>query len=286
MIYRALIPIAGIGRRLQPVSSAFCKAMLPLVDGSGRIRPVLHYILAEAAAAGIEEAALIVSPRDIEMVGRYLSAVGDDPDRWAPVLPRKIEFVRQDRPAGFGDAVARGAQFLAGEPFMLLLGDHVYLAEPGQKPCAAQVADALENRRAAAMVGVQAVSSEQLDRVGVVQGLPVDRRLYRCTGFIEKPTLAAANERLVTPGLGGGRFLAHCGIYIFAPEIFQCISAVADEARAEGSEIQLADAQSLLLHRRPKDYYLFHVAGRCFDVGTPDGYAAAFAAFAIRKNTT
>jgi len=284
MIRRALIPIAGLGRRMQPVSSAFCKAMLPLVDGAGRIRPVLHYILAEASAAGIEEAGLIVSPRDMEMVGRYLSAIKDDPDKWPPAVPRRIELIRQDQPAGFGDAVARGEQFLAGESFMLLLGDYVYLAKPGQNSCAAQVADALENRRAAAMIGVQAVGPEQLDRVGVVQGRPIDGRLYRCTGFIEKPAPAAANERLVTPGLGRGRFLAHCGIYIFAPEIFQCIAAVADEVRAEGREIQLADAQSLLLRRRRQDYYLFHVVGRCFDVGTPPGYAAAFAAFAIRKD--
>lgn len=265
--------------RLRPISAVVPKAMLPLVDRAGRVLPMLHYVLAEAASAGIDRAAVIVSPNHEQMLGQYVTAaekagLGD--------LPGRVEFVVQDRPLGFGHAVSLARGIAGSEPFMLLLGDHVYLPDDGQPGCAAQVALAYGSVGGAAMIGMQPVGPDELPRVGVAGGEPVADDIYRCTSFVEKPDLATARSRLATPGLRKNRFLAHSGIYVFTPEIFDCLEELITSGRATGGEVQLADAQSELLKRHERDYYLVRIRGRAYDVGAPAGYAATLAAFAGR----
>jgi UTP--glucose-1-phosphate uridylyltransferase len=276
MIRKALIPVAGLGARLRPFTLAVPKALLPLPDATGRIRPVIDFIIAEASSAGVTRVGLIVSPGQQEMIERYFSGLTCSP---GSVLPERIEYILQPKPAGFGDAVARGRHFVGDEPFMLLLGDHVYLPGRGAPPCAAQVASALAEYGGAAMVGVQPVDEAALSRVGVVQGAPLGGRTYRCTGFIEKPTVRRARMRLVTPRLPKGTFLAHCGTYVFSPEIFHCLEELDRTGRRTRGELQLADAQSMLLARHAEDYFLHRIAGRAYDTGTAQGYVEAFRAF-------
>ncbi|MHC4982430.1 MAG: sugar phosphate nucleotidyltransferase [Planctomycetota bacterium] len=281
MVTKAIIPVAGLGTRLMPVTSVVPKSMLPLVDSRGRIRTVLHHILTEASAAGVRAAGLVVSRRRKQMIEDYLAAAraegGDE-------LPREIEYIYQDKPEGFGDAVLRGAEFVGSdEAFVLMLGDHVHVAEAGSPPCAVQVASAFESFSGAAMVGMQDVARQALAGVGVARGesIPSCRaetaggRVYLCADLVEKPDLETARRRLLTPGLPKGRFLAHCGIYIFARAIFDCLEEISS-GRGSRGEIELADAQELLLKRHPRDYRLLKTAGRSYDVGTPAGYAAAF----------
>lgn len=273
-IRKALIPVAGRGTRMGPLAQVVPKAMFPLVDAAGRVRPVVHWICAEAAGAGIHQVALIVSPGHLETIRGYFSVVAGQ----ASDLPREIVYIPAE-PLGFGYAVLQGEAFIGGEPFVVFLGDHVHQAEANSPPCAAQVVAAFESRPGSAMIGMQVVGPEDLPRVGVAAGEPLDRHVYRCTALMEKPDLAAALTHLITPGLGPDRFLAHGGIYVFSPQIFDCLRAV--QARyPTGTDLPLADAQVELLARRRQDYYLVEIAGRVFDTGTPLGYATAQAAFA------
>ena len=276
MITKAIVPVAGLGTRLGPVTDAIPKAMLPLVDAKDRIRSVVHCILAEASAAGIREVGLVVAPRQKQVIENYLAAARDAGD-----LPREIEYVLQPKPKGFGDAVLRGADFAgSSDAFLLMLGDHVRVADAGSPPCAAQVIAAFERYGGVAMVGMQDVGAEELPRVGVARGEPIAGGVYLCTDFAEKPDAAAARKRLVTPGLPEGRFLAHCGLYVFTAAIFDCLKALKSSG-GRGGELQLADAQSMLLERHPQDYRLLKVAGRAYDTGTPGGYAEAFRRFSV-----
>ena len=279
MIEKAVIPIAGQGMRLRPLSGAVPKALLPLPDGRGRIRPVLHWICAEAAAAGIQHVAVVVSPRHVEMVRRYFDAAGKTGDR---DLPKNIEYAILPEPEGLGAGVLRAEDFVGRpprQPFMLLLGDHVHLTARNSPTCAEQVARAFAARAAAAMVGMQDVAADQLPHVGAAAGRLVADRLYRCTDLLEKPDLATARRRLVTPGLPKGQFLAHCGIYVFTCEIFDCLRELHGR-RGQGEELQLTDAQAILLARHPEGCFLYHVDGRTLDTGTPEAYIAAFQALA------
>ena len=96
---------------------------------------------------------------------------------------------------------------------------------------------------------------------------------------MEKPDASEARQYLQTDGLEGEQFLAHCGVYVFTPEIFEHLERLRLADRSAGQEIQLADAQSALLADHRKDYYLYRIAGCAHDVGTPAGYAAAMEAF-------
>jgi len=289
-VRKALIPIAGKATRMMPISSVIPKAMLPLVNAANQIQCVLHAICRQAIAAGIEHIGIVLSPGQIDMVGRYFDAVRKG---GFGKLPAHIEYITQDKPQGFGDAVLLARDFIGAEAFMLLLGDHIHLQDAGQPPaqappgtpcgaargaCAAQVARAFDCCDAVAMIGVQAVTKNELSKVGVACGVLIKQNLYRCTRFIEKPDLATARMELRTDGMHEDTFLAHAGIYVFSPEIFDCLCEISTIAQKTGRETELADAQVELLRKHPQQYFLCKIEGRAYDVGTPEGYARAQAA--------
>jgi len=278
MVRKAIIPIAGLGTRMAPISKVVPKAMLPLPDGHRSVLPVIHWICAEAALGGVEEVLIVASSWQRDLVDRYLSTVSGEQH----ALPVKIDYALMDQADGFGAAVVLGRDFVGAEPFMLLLGDHVYIPSGGGKSCAAQVVEAHDALGGMATIGVQPVSAQELRFVGVVAGEPISQCLYRCTAFVEKPTVSVAAEKLATGNLPAGKWLAHCGIYIFEDEIFDCLAELAPSARQAGRELQLADAQTMLLERHPNKYYLRLIEGRACDTGTPVGYAGAVEAFVKR----
>lgn len=274
MVRKAIIPIAGRGTRLHPLTKVVPKAMLPLPAGGGRLLPVIHWICSAAHSAGVEQVLLVASPSQRDLVERYLDQAGDE----APAIPGRIDIAIQAEPEGFGDAVLSGADFVGNEPFLLLLGDHVYRPAPGAASCPAQVVAAFARHGGAAMVGMQPAGVEELCRVGVAAGEPVEDGVYRCADFAEKPGRALAESQLRTPGLEAGTYLAHCGIYVFDPEIFDCLNELAGRS-APGRELELADAQAMLLQRRPDEYFLCRIDGRAYDIGTVKNYTEAVAVF-------
>lgn len=268
MIQKAVIPIAGLAKRMAPYSAAVPKAMLPLVR-HGVLRPVIHWILADAKSAGIDEVGVVASPEQTQMLENYWKAAteadGDD-------LPN-IQILLQDRPAGFGDAILQAAQYVGSEDFALLLGDHVYVSS-GAQPCIAQVTRAHDEHPGAAMIGVQAVPEAELCRVGTAAGDPISDRVYCCGAFVEKPSIDIARARLRTSGLADGQYLGHCGIYVFQSAVFDCLREIAG-TQLPDRELELADAQSLLLERFGESCFLFHISGQALDVGSPRGYLKA-----------
>ncbi len=258
---------------MHPITLAMAKAMLPLPSGRDRTVPVVHLICAEAAAGGIDEVLLVVSPEHQSMFEDYFGGLSDSE---RSDLPGRIEFDVQVAPKGFGSAVGVGKEFIGDDTFMLLLGDHVYRAADGQASCAAQVASAHAEYGGVAMVGVQDVNSDELARIGVVAGDPISCQVYRCRDFVEKPTPQMAAEHLKTPGLGEGEFLGHCGIYVFTPEIFGFIASL----ETAGGLVELAAAQCMLLKAHRQDYLLCRIQGRARDIGSPGGYIETFKAMA------
>jgi UTP--glucose-1-phosphate uridylyltransferase len=238
-------------------------------------------------SAGVTELAVVVSPAQEGLIERYLNAAASV----APALPRVIELVVQKEPLGFGDALSCAKRFVGKDNFLLMLGDHVYRHAPSAPPCAAQVIAAFDKLGPAAMVGVQPAPASELERVGVARGVPMPGGIYRCADFVEKPAPAVAKNRLATPGLDKGQYLAHCGLYAFTPKIFGCLARIAADRSgpsaanfAPNREIALADAQSLLLAQRPNDYYLCRIRGQAHDTGTPETYARTAKAFSGNKS--
>lgn len=280
LVRKAVIPIAGQGKRMGPLCRAIPKALFPLADRRGRALPLLHHICMAASEAGVDEVALVVSPRDIDLCHRYFAAAREE---FSAELPVNIDFLSQASPRGLADAVLQAENSMAGQPFMLLLGDHLLIPSPHSRPAAAQVADAYEARRGTAMIGMQVVDAQRLPTVGAARGEPLDETVYLCRDLIEKPDLATARQRLVSPGLPRDRYLAHGGVYLFTSEIFDCIRELSTAYRRPGEELELTAAQNLLLRRHPDQYHLVRLAAEVIDVGHPAGYAQAQRAFLAEK---
>lgn len=264
----AIIPVAGRGTRLGPVTRAVPKAMLPLVGPDGSVRPVADLIAREALAAGIERICFVTAPGQDGLLRSYFDGEAD--------LSGRIEYVTDVLPLGLGYAVWAARAAAGGAAAMVLLGDHVHLPGPSGTAPAAEVADAFAAESPAAMIGVQVIAETQTSLVGICRGEPVGEDLYRCRQIVEKPGPEAA-ESLATPGLPRGNYLAHAGIYVFGPEIFDCLEALVAGC-AEGDEVGLTEAEQALLARRPDEVLLRPINGRTLDVGTPDGYRDAMAA--------
>jgi len=159
---------------------------------------------------------------------------------------------------------------------MVLLGDHVHLPAPGRPAPAEQLVEAFSSGAAAA-VAVQTVGEAELAKVGVCRGQPCGQGVYRCREIVEKPSVDLARARLASPDLPAGRYLAHAGIYLFTPEIFDCLEPLVRD-RPDGREVGLTEAQQMLLERRPEEYLLVAISGSTHDTGTPEGYLETQAA--------
>ena len=268
MIRKAVMPIAGLAKRMRPYSAVVPKAMLPLVRGN-ILRPVIHWILADVRSAGIDEVGIVASPDQIDMIEQYWQTAIEAGEEDLP----KTHILVQDRPAGFGDAILRAAKFVGEESFALLLGDHVY-ASSSDIPCISQVTQAHEAHPGVAMIGVQTVLDTELCRVGTTMGDPITDEVYRCRAFIEKPSIDIARAQLRTTNLVEGQYLVHCGIYVFQPVIFDCLRETASILPTD-RELELAGAQSLLLERFGEEYFLCCISGKALDVGSIEGYAKA-----------
>jgi UTP--glucose-1-phosphate uridylyltransferase len=271
-----IIPVAGKGMRLMPVTGVLPKPLFPLVGCNDRVTSVLGVILAQVRLAGISRVALIVSPGQEEMIARYLDGL-EAPAR--ALLPTEIAMIEQTTARGFGHAVLCGREFAGAEPFAVLLGDHVHVSDKGSPCCLEQVVSAFARTGGVAMVGVHEVGIDEVSKVGLVKGEPSDAGVYRCLDFVEKPDLATARRRLLTSGLETDRFLGHCGIYVFDPKIFTYLEADSHKPEAAG-EIELATAQAKLLKDYPDGYNLYKIDGRAYDMGTPSGYRRTLMVFA------
>ncbi|MGA8347751.1 MAG: sugar phosphate nucleotidyltransferase [Isosphaeraceae bacterium] len=180
-ITRAVITAAGCGARRYPASDTVQKAMLPVVDRDGLTKPVLQIIAEEALESGIEEICVVSAPGD-EAVYRDHSRNYEANLRsafkgveWAEEqarrlfdLKQRLRFSVQPEPQGYGHAVWCAREFVAGQPFMLLLGDHLYLsAEP--RRCARQLID-LAMAEKCAVSAVQATREHLIHQYGTLTG--------------------------------------------------------------------------------------------------------------------
>jgi UTP--glucose-1-phosphate uridylyltransferase len=276
VIKKAVIPVAGKGTRLMPMTSILPKALFPLINAKGQIKSALQVILELVHNEGIENVALIHSPGQYEQIQRFLSEVVDS---GPSIFPKRVQFIEQSSPSGFGHAVSLARDFVDQEDFLLLLSDHIQIPDPGEASCLSQVIKAHEKIHAKAMIGMHRVSEQELQRVGVATGQCVRDNIYQCTNVMEKPTLSLASQALHTKGLPENEYLAHCGLYIFNSEIFSCLEQVAGTRHGTGQEIEMAEAQRLLLQRYRDQYFLCQIRGRAYDMGTPDNYISTLTAY-------
>lgn len=293
-VRKAVITAAGRGTRQYPASTAVQKEMFPLVDRDGLTKPVIQIIGEEAIESGIEEICIITQPGEADIYRNYFRRFDNDMVKsfrgkdWAILESEKLQafgerlhFAEQHTPEGFGHAVYQAKRFVGDEPFLLMLGDHVYISNTKER-CARQIIKVYEQYMLDTVTAVQPTLERLIYLVGVIQGHPVDQNkgIYKADAIMEKPSIEVAREKLVTPGLPAGNYLAHFGMHVFSPRIFDSLEHLIKNNIREKNEIQLTAAQEHLRQNSDK-YWCVDVQGQRYDTGIPYGLMETQLALAL-----
>ena len=274
MLRKAIIPAAGLGTRFLPVTRSVPKELLPILD-----RPMLQYVVAEAAEAGIQEVIVITSPGK-EGIADYFRPRPDLEERLAgepQLLDRvrsgtdlaEVSFVIQEEPLGLGHAVLTARDAVGDEPFAVILPDDIIAHTPGVLS-QMLAATAGQDSNAVASVAVERLPWEVVHNYGVVDAESDGERRHRVHGLVEKPPPGTAPSNL-----------SIVGRYILPPQVFDCLERTPPGARGE---IQLTDGLSLLME--DVALYACEFDGIRYDGGNPMGLLRASLEHALTRDDT
>ena len=260
-VRKAIIPAAGLGTRFLPATKALPKEMLPIVD-----KPTIQFIVEEAKASGIEDI-LIVTGKNKQAIENHfdsnpeleqdLKKTGKSEllklTQGITDLGVNLYYTRQPHPAGLGDAVYRARSFVAGEPFVIMLGDDLM---KDKVPLTKQLINDYDKTHAST-IAVMKVPHKEVSKYGVIapDGKIADD-LYNVKNFVEKPAVDKAPSDL-----------AIIGRYLLTPEIFDILE---HQKPGRGGEIQLTDAIDTMNKTQRVFAHVFK--GERFDVGNKEGY--------------
>ncbi|MFN6501972.1 MAG: sugar phosphate nucleotidyltransferase [Nostoc sp. DedQUE01] len=280
-VKKAVIPVAGFGTRLFPATKVVKKELFPIIDGDGRAKPVILAIIEEAINAGITEVGIVVQPDDKEIFENLLkkppkkellaklSPENQEYSRYLQDLGSKITILLQEEQLGYGHAVFCAKDWVQNEPFLLMLGDHIY-ASNSEKSCASQVLDVYEQVNQS-IVSLTAMPAKIIDKAGCVTGVWQElNSILKVTQLYEKPTIEYAQSNLRVEGMPENQFLCIFGLYLLTPKIFDFLAEHINQNFRERGEFQLTSCLERLRQEEGMTGYV--VKGKCFDTGLPDTY--------------
>lgn len=215
-IRKAVIPAAGKGTRLLPLTKAIAKEMLPL----GR-KPVLEIIVDELKDSGITDILFVISEDKTSIPAYFKDYPG-----------MSIDWTIQKEQTGLATAILCSEDYVKDEPFLVALGDA--LITPLSPPYAtSRVLDCYARTNAEGVVIVQSTPREESSRYGMVRPARWDGQYFEIDLLIEKPS----------PEECPGEY-SIAGRYAFDPCIFDCIRRTRPGA---GGELQITDSICLML---------------------------------------
>lgn len=237
-----------------------------LVDANGEDKTALQLVIEETVAAGVEEVCVVIQPGDRSA---YQMAAGNQLG--------SLQFVEQREPLGYADALHQARSFVGEDPFLHLVGDHLYLSATEQ-PCAKQLVD-VASEFGCSVSAVQATRENNLPYFGIVSGPHVPRYdgLYEVERVIEKPTPTLAEQELVTAGLRAGHYLGFFGMHVLTPEVMELIAALLSDSGV--TRPTLSDAVSLLPSR--SKYLACELKGSRYNLGIKYGLLMAQLAIGV-----
>jgi UTP--glucose-1-phosphate uridylyltransferase len=258
-ISRAVITAAGRNQRTLPIQT--------LIDSDGREKPLLRILVEEALSAGVEEIAVIVSRGDEEPYGK---AAGEHRGH--------LTFIVQEPALGYGHAIWCARDFTAGEPFLHLVGDHLYVSH-AEKSCARKLVETAESENCA-VSSVRATREGLLPYFGAVGGRRIQGRkdLYEIETVIEKPAPTEAELRLIVPGLRAGHYLCFFGQHVLTPALMEILGETIAGGAGQGLS-SISEALSKLAQR--EKYLALEEQSWRYDVGVKYGLLNAQLALAL-----
>ena len=261
MIKQAIIPLAGLGTRLLPLTSVFAKELLP-ING----KPGIEYILDECIEAGIKEIIFIISKKK-EMIKRYfyndqfykkIIKKKKDPrliKEYQKILRYKkmIKFVYQNKPLGTGHAVLKTKKYIKHKYFLMLLPDDLII----KNNCSKSMIK-IHNKYKSSVMASMKVSKKNVSRWGIYKiKKNLEKNNFIINSVIEKPSIkqAPSNKAVI-------------GRYILPKTIF---TKLKKQRPGKGGEIHITDAIQSLINENEK-FIAHNFLGKYLDCGTIKGY--------------
>jgi len=261
MVTQAIIPLAGLGTRLLPLSSVIPKELLP-ING----KPNLEYIMEECIQAGIKQFIFVV-PKNRPSIKKYffndnfykkIIKKKKNDKRLKKVFKRikkyqkMIKFVYQNKPEGTGDAVVKCKKYLKGTHFLMLLADDLIV----KKNCSKEMIT-LHKKTKGSVIATKRVDRKTVSRWGILGFKNRLKNYFLINEVIEKPKLSEAPSNY-----------AIIGRYILPKKI---LSVLKNQGRGKGGEIHITDAIKTLVERNEK-FYGNIFRGKYIDCGTLQGF--------------
>jgi len=270
----AVVPVAGRGTRLLPLTKSQPKEMLPM----GR-KPVVQYVVEELARCGISRLLFVTGPGKTAIENHFdidAELIASLRETGKEELLAELAFEREDleyfytrqrRQLGLGHAVLCARPVVGGQSFVVALGDSI-IGRHAQSQVVRTMVHRFESSRADAVIALQEVAAEDVVRYGIARPRGRVNEVFELEDLIEKPAVAEAPSNL-----------AVAARYVFSPAIFECLEKTPP---GKGGEIQLTDAIRLLIRsgRKVLGVRLTLEEPR-FDIGNFESYFAAFAEFAL-----
>ena len=261
MIKQAIIPLAGLGTRLLPLTSVFAKELLP-ING----KPGIEYILDECIDAGIKEVIFIISKKK-KMIKDYfyndkiykkIIKKKKDPriiKEYRKILRYKkmIKFVYQNKPLGTGDAVLKTKKLIKSNFFLMLLPDDLIIKDNCSKSMIK-----IHNKYSASIIASMNVPKKTVSRWGIFKlGKKINKNNYLIKGVIEKPSIHKSPSTK-----------AVIGRYILPKKIFLNLL---NQKPSKGGEVHITDAIQKLI-KDNNNFIAHNFSGKYLDCGTMQGY--------------
>ena len=269
---KAVIPAAGLGTRLLPITKELPKEMLPVIalmkNGQISLKPMLQAIFEQLHDVGFREYAFIVGRGkraiedhflpDEEFI-QHLRTINENnlaeelQEFYKKINNSSIVFINQPKPKGFGDAVGRASLFTGNETFLMQAGDDLIISKNNNH--LKRATETFEKYDTDTLLLVEEVPDPR--KYGVITGKEIKPGIIRVTNIVEKPQKPPSN-------------LAIVGLYIFRPIIYKAIKEVKPD---KSGEIQLTDALKLLIGWNCKVYGLKLKPNEVrIDIGTAESY--------------
>lgn len=269
-VKKAVIPAAGLGTRFLPITKAIPKPMLSVFD-----KPTIQYIAEELISVGIEDIIIVVSPGS-DVIKKHFGENKVLTDRLTEdgktslleiekeTRRFNVRFVVQQEANGLAGAILCAEEFIAGEPFALLLGDELLYADKGQTPCIKKLVD-VYNQTGKSVMATMEVFGDDLSKYGNIGIKSETGDVIEVETVIEKPSV---NEALSNNAI--------IGRYVLSGEIIEEIKNI----KPTGNEIYLTDAFISLAKKGKLLATTFD--GERYDVGDKFGFIKANIEYSLR----
>ena len=258
IVRKAVITAAAKSQRTLPLQT--------LIDRDGNEKSLLQILIEQSLAAGVENIAVVVFSGDEQS---YAQGAG--------TYASSVTFVPQDQPRGYGHAIHCAHSFTKDDPFLHIVGDHLYVNSRDTSSALRMVELAQQER--CSVSGVRLTRESLLSRFGTVGGRRISQQsnVYRVDTVVEKPTPTEAEQRLLVSGVRSGYYLCFSGIHVLTPTVMEIL----DRKLAEDAATRVTLVDALAVLARQEQYLAIEDDGRRYDLGAPYGLLIAQLALAL-----